>query len=118
MSSNDSRDDGLPSLTSLRIDGTQSSETASTVNTPCRSQRTADQENVNETKDWLDFSKEVDMAPPINITKSFKKAIEIADELLCNRSWTSLSPEQKAQMAFMINEGFHDLFSSCEEAAS
>jgi hypothetical protein len=121
MSSNYSRDDGLPSLTSLRIDETQSSGSASTYNTPCPSQRTADQENVNETEDWLAFSTEVDMTPPIKITKSIAKVIEIADGLLLtcsDRSWTSLLPEQKAQMAFMINEDFHNLFSSYEEAAS
>jgi hypothetical protein len=119
MSNKISRDGDLPSLISLRIDGTQSSEPASTYNTPCRPQRTADQENVNQTEDWIVFSEEVNMAPPIKITKSPKQVIAIADELLGPRNlWTSLSREQKAQMAFMINEGFHGLFSSHEEAAS
>lgn len=73
-------------------------------------------------KDWADFSKEVDITPPAKISKSMTETIREANELLkeagLTASWQTLTNWQKAAMAFLINEGLPAYFPSFADAAS
>lgn len=116
----------IPSLQTLSLSATASGSrsVSSPYSTPRRADFDSNNGNVREQweKEWAEFADSVNMTPPHRITRSVSDTIDIANDFLktagvVSVTWETLSNEQKAMMAFFVNEDLFRFFPEHYKAA-